>query len=82
MTYFKSYVFDGRKTARKALDKIEDNDNSYIWMDEGDVAEISVNDNGNYRVHSTWAQDPLVVRSPLDGMRTKGDVTAPSTKSS
>ena len=57
MTYFKSYVFDGRKTARKALDKIEDNDNSYIWMDEGDVAEISVNDNGNYRVHSTWAQD-------------------------
>ena len=57
MTYFKSYVFDGRKSARKALDKIEDSDASYYWIEEGDVAEISVNKRGNYRVHSTWAQD-------------------------
>ena len=53
MSYFKSYVFDGRKTARK----IEDSDASYLWIDEGDVAEISVSKRGNYRVHSTWAQN-------------------------
>ena len=57
MTFFKSFVFDGHKTARKALDSIEDSDASYIWLDEGDIAEISVNKRGNYRVHSTWAQD-------------------------
>lgn len=57
MTYFKSFVFDGRKTARKAINKIEDSDNSYLWLEEGDYAEISVTKNGNYRVHSTWAQD-------------------------
>ncbi len=57
MTYFKSFVFDGKKSARKAFDKIEDSDASYLWLDEGDVAEISVNKSGNYRVHSTWAQD-------------------------
>ena len=57
MTYFKAFTFDGRKSARKALDKIEESDASYIWLEEGDVAEISVNKRGHYRVHSTWAQD-------------------------
>lgn len=57
MSSFKSFVFEGKDTARKALDKIEYSDTSYLWLDEGDVAEISVKDNGNYRVHSTWAQD-------------------------
>ncbi|MDX8339042.1 DUF1269 domain-containing protein [Draconibacterium sp. IB214405] len=57
MTQFKSFVFDGKNSARKALDKLEETDNSFLWLEEGDVAEISVNKKGNYRVHSTWAQD-------------------------
>ena len=56
MTYFKSFTFDGRRSASKAFDAIDDNsDNDYDWLD--DVAEISVNKSGHYRVHSTWAQD-------------------------
>ena len=57
MTYFKAFTFDGKKSARKAFDKIEDNLYTYDWYVDGDVAEISVNKIGNYRVHSTWAQD-------------------------
>ena len=57
MPHFKSFTFDGRRSAHKALNKIEDAGTSYIWMEEGDVAEISVNNKGHYRVHSTWAQD-------------------------
>jgi len=57
MTYFKAFTFDGRRSAHKAINKMEDKDLSYIWMEEGDYASISVNKNGHYRVHSTWAQD-------------------------
>ena len=56
MSYFKSFTFAGKRQAGKALDAIEDNsDNDYLWID--DVAVISVNKRGHYRVHSTWAQD-------------------------
>ena len=61
MTYFKSFTFDGRKSAHKALNKMEDSDASYIWLEAGDVAEISVNSSGHHRVHSTWAQDSSFV---------------------
>ena len=57
MSLFKSFVFDGKNSARKALDHIEYNSDSYRWVDEGQYAEISVNKHGHYRVHSTWAQD-------------------------
>ncbi len=57
MTYFKAFTFDGKKSARKAFDNVEDNLYTYDWYVDGDVAEISVNKIGNYRVHSTWAQD-------------------------
>ena len=52
---FKAFVFDGRKTARKALDSLEDRDTVYVWID--DVAVLSRNKHGSIRVHSTWAQD-------------------------
>ena len=56
MTYFKSFTFEGKKSASKAFDTIEDNDDfDYVWLD--DVAEVSVNSKGTYRIHSTWAQD-------------------------
>lgn len=57
MALFKSYVFEGRKTAAKALDEVEYNNDSYLWVDHSNVAEISVNKHGHVRVHSTWAQD-------------------------
>jgi uncharacterized membrane protein len=52
---FKAFVFDGKKTARKALDAIEDRGTDYVWID--DVAEVSRSKHGSIRVHSTWAQD-------------------------
>jgi uncharacterized membrane protein len=56
MIYFKAFTFNGRRSANKAFNTIEDNsDMNYVWAD--DVAEISVNSHGHYRVHSTWAQD-------------------------
>ena len=61
MTYFKAFTFDGHRSARKAINKMEDANLSYIWMEEGDYAVISVNKNGHFRVHSTWAQDSSMV---------------------
>jgi uncharacterized membrane protein len=55
MSYFKAFTFAGKSAARKALDKLEWNDDSVYWLD--DIAEVSVNKKGTYRVHSTWAQD-------------------------
>jgi uncharacterized membrane protein len=59
MSYFKAFTFVGRSAARKALDKLEWNDDSVYWLD--DIAEVSVNKRGTYRVHSTWAQDDSAV---------------------
>ncbi len=52
---FKAFVFNGKKTARKAFDTLEDNTRDYAWI--GDVAEVSRSKHGSIRVHSTWAQD-------------------------
>jgi uncharacterized membrane protein len=59
MSYFKAFTFVGKSAARKALDKLEWNDDSVYWLD--DIAEVSVNKRGTYRVHSTWAQDSSAV---------------------
>ena len=45
MTYFRAFTFDGKRSASKAFDAIEDNLYTYDWYDDGDVAEISVNKN-------------------------------------
>jgi len=52
---FKAFVFDGKKTARKAFDTLEDYTPVYGWIE--DVAEVSRSKHGTTRVHSTWAQD-------------------------
>ena len=56
---FKAFVFDGKKTAKKAYETLEDYTPAYVWVD--DVAEISKNKIGHLRVHSTWAQDDSAV---------------------
>lgn len=55
MVYFKALILQGKRTARKALDTIEDNYPEAVWVD--DVALVSCNKYGNLSVHSTWAQD-------------------------
>ena len=52
---FKAFVFDGKKTARKAFYTLEDYTPAYGWIE--DVAEISRSKHGSISVHSTWAQD-------------------------
>ncbi len=52
---FKAFVFDGKKTAGKAFDTLEDYTPAYVWID--DAAVISRSKHGSTRVHSTWAQD-------------------------
>ena len=56
---FKAFVFDGKKTARKAFETLEDYTPVYGWID--DVAELSKSKHGSMRVHSTWAQDDSAV---------------------
>ena len=56
---FKAFVFDGKKTARKAFDTLEDYAPGYVWID--DVAEMSKSKHGSIKVHSTWAQDDSAV---------------------
>jgi len=55
MSHFKAFTFEGKRSAGKAFDKLENSNNSWDFFD--DIAEISVNRRGTYRVHSTWAQD-------------------------
>jgi len=56
---FKAFVFDGKRTAGKALDTLEDYTPAYVWID--DVAVVTRSKHGSIRVHSTWAQDDSVV---------------------
>lgn len=57
MTKFSAYLFDGKRTAGKALDTLEDNIPVYAWID--DVAIVSKGKHGGLNVRSTWAQDDL-----------------------
>jgi uncharacterized membrane protein len=56
---FKAFVFNGKKTASKALDTLEDHMPVYAWID--DAAVVSKNKLGFTRIHSTWAQDDSAV---------------------
>jgi uncharacterized membrane protein len=56
---FKAFVFNGKKTASKALDTLEDHMPVYPWID--DAAVVSKNKLGFTRIHSTWAQDDSAV---------------------
>jgi uncharacterized membrane protein len=59
MLGFKAYVFNGKKTAGKAFDTLEDHTPVYAWID--DAAVVSKNKLGFTRIHSTWAQDDSAV---------------------
>jgi uncharacterized membrane protein len=59
MTQFVAITFQGRKTASKAFDAVEDS-NDYLWLD--DIALVSRSKHGYIRVHSTWAQDDSIVK--------------------
>jgi uncharacterized membrane protein len=56
---FKAFVFNGKKTAGKALDTLEDRTPVFPWID--DAAVVSRNKLGFTRIHSTWAQDDSAV---------------------
>ena len=56
---FKAFVFNGKKTAGKAFDTLEDHMPVYPWID--DAAVVSRNKLGFTRIHSTWAQDDSAV---------------------
>ena len=56
---FKAFVFNGKRTAVKALDTLEDHMPVYPWID--DAAVVSRSKHGIIRIHSTWAQDDSAV---------------------
>ena len=56
---FEAVVFNGKRTARKALDTLEDAAPVYGWID--DAAIVSRNKLGFISIHSTWAQDDSAV---------------------
>ena len=56
---FKAFVFNGKRTAGKALDTLEDHTPVYPWID--DAAIVSRSKLGIIRIHSTWAQDDSAV---------------------
>jgi len=56
---FKAFVFDGKKTAGKAFETLEDHMPVYPWIE--DAAVVSRSKLGIIRIHSTWAQDDTAV---------------------
>jgi uncharacterized membrane protein len=56
---FKAFVFNGKRTAGKALDTLEDHMPVYPWID--DAAVVSRSKLGFTRIHSTWAQDDSAI---------------------
>jgi uncharacterized membrane protein len=56
---FKAFVFNGKKTAAKAFETLEDHAPAYTWID--DAAVVSRSKFGIVRIHSTWAQDDTAV---------------------
>ena len=56
---FKAFVFNGKKTAGRAFDTLEDHMPVYPWID--DAAVVSRSKLGIVRIHSTWAQDDSAV---------------------
>ena len=56
---FKAFVFNGKKTAGKAFEALDDHTPVYPWID--DAAIVSRNKFGFIRIHSTWAQDDSAV---------------------
>lgn len=64
-------VFDGQRTAGKALETLEDYDPAYPWVE--DVAVLSRSKHGVMRVHSTWAQNDSAVGAGMSrGVLTGG----------
>jgi len=59
MYVFKAFVFNGKRTAGKALDTLEDRAPAYPWIE--DAAVVSRSKLGVIRIHSTWAQDDSAV---------------------
>jgi uncharacterized membrane protein len=56
---FKAFVFNGKRTAGKAINTLEDHMPVYPWID--DAAVVSRSKHGAIRIHSTWAQDDSAV---------------------
>jgi len=57
MAYFTAYLFNGKRTAQKVLEELEDSANDYMWID--DVAVVAKDKMGALKINSTWAQDEM-----------------------
>ena len=55
MIRFRAYMFEGKRTASKAFDTLEENCEIDPWVDN--IAVVSRSKHGSLQVHSTWAQD-------------------------
>lgn len=55
MVTFTAYVFNGKVTAQKALEELENSSKAYRWID--DIAVVSKSNSGRLSIQSTWAQD-------------------------
>lgn len=69
---FKAIKFEGKRTARKALDTLEDYTPAYAWID--DVAVVSRNGLGAVSIHSTWSEDGAMASDAGWGLVTGGVV--------
>lgn len=67
---FKAVKFEGKKTARKALNTLEDYTPAYAWVD--DVAVVSRNHLGFLSIHSTWSADGALGEEANWGLITGG----------
>ncbi len=56
---FKAFVFNGKNTAGKAFDTLDEHTPVYPWIN--DAAVVSRSKLGFIRIHSTWAQDDSAV---------------------
>ena len=65
MAEFRAYVFDGKKSAQRALDDVEEAMavTGYGWLD--DVAVVSRSKHGFVKVNSTWAQSDTAVKGGI-----------------
>jgi uncharacterized membrane protein len=74
MIGFKAYLFDGKRTASKALDTLEENCVVDPWVDN--ITVVSRSKHGSLQVHSTWAQDGDTVAGQRWGAVTGGIIGA------
>lgn len=65
MLHVNAFVFDGKKTAGKVLDTLEDETPTKVKRWSDDVAVVSRSKHGFVRVNSTWAESDDAVAAGI-----------------